>query len=348
MRAFFILSLLAACSPSSTPQQGLPATSSADEGPLGLSGKALGTQWNVTLLGLNAEQNPSAQMTVEAVLKRVNDEMSTWKKDSKLNGFNERTDYAYTFSPETAGVIEQAMHVARETGGAFDPTVGPLVALWGFGANAAKEGPSEADLEQARAKVGYHHLLWVGPNQLQGAIMGMKLDLSANAKGYAVDAVTLAMKRLGAHSGLVEVGGEVRAWGQRPGGGPWRLAIETPNDQAAPGKAASAVAQLNGFSMATSGDYRQFRMEGDKRISHTIDPRTGQPIGHTLASVTVFAPRCMDADAYATALMVLGPEAGMDLVNRHPELEALMILRNKEGFELRYSKHAKAHLAGTL
>tara|TARA_Y100001934_G_C12271769_1_gene735288 strand:- start:255 stop:1163 length:909 start_codon:yes stop_codon:yes gene_type:complete len=302
----------------------------------------------VKLLGLSPADKARAQQGIETVLERINDEMSTWKKDSKLNGFNERTDYAYTFSPETAAVIEQALHVARETGGAFDPTVGPLVALWGFGANAAKEGPSEAELKEAQSKVGYHHLLWVGPHQLQGAVMGMKLDLSANAKGYAVDAVTLAMKRLGAHSGLVEIGGEVRAWGQRPGGGPWRLAIETPNDQAAPGQAASAVAELNGLSMATSGDYRQFRMEGDKRISHTIDPRTGKPIGHTLASVTVFAPTCIDADAYATALMVLGPEAGMDYVNGHPQLEALMILRNKEGFELRYSEHAKAHLAGTL
>jgi thiamine biosynthesis lipoprotein len=315
---------------------------------LQLTGEALGTTWNVKVLGLEESKVTKAQSKIETVLNRINDEMSTWKKTSKINGFNERTDYAYTFSPETAGVIEQALHIARETGGAFDPTVGPLVALWGFGAGAAKKPPSESELEEARAKVGYQHLLWVGPNQLQGAMMGMKLDLSANAKGYAVDAVTVVMKRLGAHSGMVEIGGEVRAWGQRPDGGPWRLAIETPKDQARPGQAASAVAQLNGLAMATSGDYRQFRMEDGKRISHTIDPRTGQPIGHSLASVTVFAPNCMDADAYATALMVLGPEAGMDLINQHPTLEALMILRNASGFELRFSEQVKAHLVGTL
>ena len=333
-----------ACSSASDSSRSTPVRPAA----LQLSGKALGTTWNVKVLGISGATSDAAQQRIETVLKRINDEMSTWKKDSKLNGFNERTDYAYTFAPETAAVIEQALHIARETGGAFDPTVGPLVALWGFGAGAEKTNPSGETLAKTREKVGHHHLLWVGPNQLQGAVMGMKLDLSANAKGYAVDAVSLAMKRQGAHSGLVEIGGEVRAWGERPGGGPWRLAIETPVDQAAPGQAASAVAELNGISMATSGDYRQFRMEGDKRISHTIDPRTGQPIGHALASVTVFAPRCIDADAYATAIMVLGPEAGMDLVNRNPSLDALMILRNKDGFELRYSQHVKDYLAGTL
>jgi thiamine biosynthesis lipoprotein len=231
---------------------------------------------------------------------------------------------AFRFAPETRRVIAAALDLARETGGAFDPTVAPLVALWGFGAQAADAPPSVTELEEARRRVGWQHLSFGEGGHLARRVPGVQLDLSAIAKGYAVDAVVAELARDRPIGALVEVGGEVRALGAKPGGAPWRVGIDDPD---APGSRLSAVVLLTGGALATSGDYRSVRVIEGRRRTHVVDPRSGRPVEQKVASASVIAPTCMEADAVATALMVLGPEKGLAWVEARPWLETLLMVR---------------------
>jgi thiamine biosynthesis lipoprotein len=255
--------------------------------------------------------------------------MSTWREDAELARFNRNSDAkSFRFSPETRRVIEAALGMARETGGAFDPTVAPLVALWGFGAQAADTPPSVAELEQARARVGWRLLEWKERGLLARRAPGVQLDLSAIAKGYAVDAIVAELARERPVGVLVEVGGEVRALGAKPRGAPWRVGIDDPD---APGSRLSEVVLLTGGALATSGDYRRVHMVDGRRLTHVVDPRSGRPVEQKVASASVIAPTCMEADAVATALMVLAPEEGLAWVEDRVWLEALLMVRDAEG-----------------
>jgi len=295
------------------------------------SGEALGTTWSVKLVSRAAPRSgeeDELRERVAAVLARVDRGMSNWREDAELARFNRQSDAtAFEFSPETRQVISTALaalEIARETGGAFDPTVGPLVALWGFGPDAVLEEPTQQELARARARVGWALLRWDPEDRLVRRVPGVELDLSAIAKGYAVDAIVheLASDRpLGL---LVEVGGEVRALGTTRLAEPWRVGIQDPT---ASGDDIEAALALTGAALATSGDYRNLRIVAGKRRSHVIDPRTGRPLENHVASASVVAPTCMEADAAATALMVLGPDSGMAWVERRPWLDALLLLR---------------------
>lgn len=295
---------------------------------LRLEGKALGTVWSVEL-ALSQEPGPGKtdeiRERVVSTLDRVDRGMSTWREDAELARFNRDSDAeSFRFSPETRRVIEAALGLARETGGAFDPTVAPLVALWGFGAQAANTPPSMAELEQARRRVGWRYLEWREGGRLARRVSGVQLDLSAIAKGYAVDAVVAELARERPIGALVEVGGEVRALGAKPDGAPWRVGIDDPD---APGSRLSEIVLLTGGALATSGDYRRVRVVEGRRLTHVVDPRSGLPVEQKVASASVIAPTCMEADAVATALMVLVPDEGLAWVEERAWLEALLMIR---------------------
>jgi thiamine biosynthesis lipoprotein len=298
---------------------------------LRLAGEALGTVWSVDLVVAEApapEKVAEIRERVAATLDRVDRGMSTWREDAELARFNRQSGLGpFLFSPEPRRVIAAALDLARETGGAFDPTVAPLVALWGFGAQAADTPPTVAELERALRRVGWRHLEWRERGRLARRVAGVQLDLSAIAKGYAVDAIVAELASDRPIGALVEVGGEVRALGAKPGGVPWRVGIDDPD---APGSRLAAVVLLTGGALATSGDYRRVRVIEGRRRTHVVDPRSGRPVEQKVASASVTAPTCMEADAVATALMVLGPEEGLAWVEDRPWLEALLMVREGE------------------
>nr|VFK61455.1 MAG: thiamine biosynthesis lipoprotein [Candidatus Kentron sp. TUN] len=275
---------------------------------------------------------------IARILSQVDHTMSTYQADSELSRFNAspNTDW-FPVSQDLHAVVHEALYISRLTDGAFDITVGPLVDLWGFGPseNASQQPvPSEADLHSAMARIGYEKLAARStPPALRKENPKLYLDLSAIAKGFSVDKVAeyLEEKRLTDY--LVDVGGELRAKGKNAIGKPWRIAIEKP---VAGGRDIHRVIAVDDYAVATSGDYRNFFEQDGKRYSHTIDPRTGKPVTHNLASVTVLDPQAMRADALATALSVLGPEAGYEFAERE-NIPVWLITKTKEGFQDRSS-----------
>ncbi|MCP5056985.1 MAG: FAD:protein FMN transferase [bacterium] len=309
-----------------------------------LAGQTMGTTWSVTL----TRPDPNARQAVQARLDAVNAAMSTWDPDSGLSRFNAHlsTD-PFRLSAETLRVMALAQEVSEATGGAFDVTVRPLVAAWGFGAGARVPGagPIDAELAELRARVGYERLdLDPVGGTAQKQHPRLEVDLSAVAKGFGVDEVARALSELGHERFLVEVGGEVRARGERPGGGPWRLAIERPEPD---GRAVHAVVELRDQSMATSGDYRSFYEQEGERLTHIVDPRIGRPVSHALASVSVVHQDAASADAWATALTVLGPEEGPAVADEM-KIAAYFILRTASGsYETRTTgPFPRLHVAG--
>jgi thiamine biosynthesis lipoprotein len=293
-----------------------------------LEGEALGTTWAVTVVSDSALSEPrlkELRRRVAGTLDRVDRGMSNWRDDSELSRFNaQRGQGAFRFSPETRRVVASSLELARETGGAFDPTVAPLVALWGFGPGARETDPTPAELSETRSQVGWRHLFWDDEGRLLRRVEKVELDLSAIAKGYAVDAIVAELARDGLRGLLVEVGGEVRATGPKANGETWRVGIDDPT---APGSRLEAVVALTSGALATSGDYRQARIVDGERRTHVLDPRTGRPVQTGVASASVVAPTCMEADAVATALMVLEPHESLIFVEDRPWLEALLLIR---------------------
>ena len=331
---FVLVSGLTGCTPDrpkDPPAAVEPEQPSTPIASMELGGKIFGTTWSVKARGQALDQR-SLLEAIEAEFEAINQGMSTWRKDSQISRFNAGAAGSYRFNEQAVEVIKLAFAVAKATGGAFEPTVGPLIRLWGFGAGAQTAAPTPAALAAARAAVGYHKLSWGLDGSLLKPEAAINLDLSAVAKGYAVDRVASLVKAQGAAHGLVEIGGEVVAWGSRPQGGAWKLAVDAPVDNAAPGQRFAAIVKLYNKAMATSGDYRQFRMENGRRVQHIVDPRTGEPVDHGLASVTVVAPDCASADAYATALMVLGVKEGVAWVDSLPRVDALFLERQAKGW----------------
>ena len=300
---------------------------------LEVTGKALGTTWSVKLAssGLTPDQDRATAREIALRIGRVDALMSTWQPESQLSQWNaSRSTEPVPVAAETLAVFDIARAVSEASGGAFDVTVGPLVQAWGFGSEGRKQPPDPVLLAQLRSRVGYQQLeIDLEAGTLAKRRAELEADLSAVAKGFAVDEVGRGLESLGHASYLVEIGGELRARGTHLDGEPWRVAIETPNPG---GRSIHKVVELRELSMATSGDYRNYYEVEGRRISHTIDPRTGAPIEHRLVSVTVLHPEAAWADAWATALNVLGPEAGYELAVAQ-DLAAYLILRSATGAE---------------
>ena len=256
--------------------------------------------------------------------------MSTYLETSEISRFNasESTDW-FSVSPEFAEVVAFAQQVSGRTGGAFDVTVGPLVDAWGFGPEGRPdEIPGEQKLEQLRQRVGYEKLaVRQDPPAIRKSVPGLQVDLSAIGKGHGVDRIVELLQDAGAKDIFVEIGGEVRTAGDKAGE-PWKVGVQRPD--AASGSVMIAH-PLTDAAMATSGDYRNRFQSGGVRYSHTIDPRNGRPIRHTVASVSVIADTCMAADAWATAINVLGPNEGM-LAARERGIDVMLVARGDDGF----------------
>ena len=311
-----------------------------------LRGAAMGTTWTVKIASEQDGIERAAAAEIAKRLARVNDLMSTWQATSELSRFNALESTApFSIAAETATVFDIAREVSAVSGGAFDVTVGPLVDAWGFGAAEAVEPPSEAELAALRTHVGWTRVtVDAAAGTLAKSDPRLRADLSAVAKGFGVDEVARGLEALGHKNFLVEVGGELRASGAHLDGRPWRVAIEAPQTS---GRSIHRIVVLRDLSMATSGDYRNYVERDGVRLSHTIDPRTGRPISHRLASVTVLHAEAARADAWATALNVLGPVAGYELATAQ-ELAAYFISRSDvapSGFDIQMTQAFEPHLA---
>lgn len=296
------------------------------EEPVRLTGEAFGTTWSVVFVpsrgGAPAPHTDELQRVIDAALERVDSLMSAFRSDSELGRFNSaRGTEPFELAPEARKVVSAALDLARETGGAFDPTVAPLVGLWGFGAAASEGDPDEGEIEETLDRVGYRNLSWDDHGRLVRSVGGVELDLSGIAKGYGVDAVMVALAAYRPAGVMVEIGGDLRVMGTRAGGEPWRLGIESPL-----GGLDSVITMTEG-ALATSGDYRQRAGEGAKRRTHIVEPRTGRPAPASIASVSVIAPTALEADAVATALVVLGEDEGIRYVEARPWIEAMIMAR---------------------
>ena len=279
--------------------------------PISFSGPTMGTRYSVKLAALpDGVSREQIQTELDRRLESVNHQMSTYQPDSELSRFNRQTGTGwFAVSPNLVTVVTEALRVSRWSGGRFDVTVGPLVNLWNFGPDAhPKQLPTETAITAARQRVGYQQLeVRADPPALRKTRPDLYVDLSAIAKGFAVDQLAEYLAGLKTPGYLVEIGGEMRAGGNHADGSPWQVGIEQPT----PGhRGIERIIRLKNQAIATSGDYRNFFEINGKRYSHTIDPRTGRPVTHQLTSVSVIAETCTTADALATAVMVLGPVEG--------------------------------------
>lgn len=303
--------------------------------PIRLAGNTMGTTYHITIADENNIPLPISdiQFAVDSILLEVNRKMSTFIKDSEISRFNrwQKTD-PFIVSKEFVSVLGTALQIYRESNGAFDVTVAPLVNLWGFGnAGSRQITPPLEHINQARKHIGSDKLLILNDSTIVKEDSLLKLDLSAIAKGYGVDVVSRMLDNLGLHDYLVEIGGEVVAKGLKYGQ-KWRIGIDHPDYNAVPGKNLEAVLLLSNAAVATSGDYRNYFMVGDTVYTHAIDPANGKPVINGVASVTVIAPQCTLADAMATAIMVMGAEKGLQMVENKPDMECLIILRTKSEY----------------
>ena len=276
-----------------------------------LGGETMGTTWSVKVVDLPAGVTlTTVREDIELLLESINRQMSTYRPDSDVSRFNRAEAGSWQVLPaDFWRVIRYSLQLAEDTDGAFDPTVGPLVNLWGFGPDAKRDKPPlAAELEAVRATIGYQRLAWREADQALLQPGSVYVDLSAVAKGYAVDKIADLLIGLGVENLLVEIGGELRAHGGKPAGQRWKVAVEKP----LPGvREVAHILEMKDMAIATSGDYRNYFQVGERRYSHIIDPRSGYPVNHRLVSVSVLHPRCAEADALATALTVMGAEEGM-------------------------------------
>ncbi|WP_251863335.1 FAD:protein FMN transferase [Achromobacter sp. Marseille-Q4962] len=307
-----------------------PPPAALGASPMALAGATMGTTWSARLAAPAGLGQDRARRAIQAALDRVVAQMSTWEPDSDITRYNQ-AEAGWRVLPDAFfHVLAHAQALAEDTGGAYDATVGPLVNAWGFGPHQrAHEPPSAAAIEAARARCGWRRVA-LDP-QRRAALQpgGVYLDLSSIAKGYGVDCAAWALDALGVRHYLVEVGGELRARGLRPDGHPWRVAVELPDAS----DSHALALPLRDLSIATSGDYRRHAGAGAARFGHTLDPRSGRPVPREVASVTVAHRGCMEADALATALTVLGPREGLDYARRRG-LAALYILRGAQDWRV--------------
>ena len=295
--------------------------------PVALTGRALGTTWTVKFLQPAPPLNPATLTArISATLERLEQQFSTYRPNSELSRFNlARTTDWITVSPELARVATDCRALSVLTGGAFDATIFPLVDLWGFGPQRRSgPPPSAAEISAARARTDFRRLeSRAAPPALRKTSADLAADFSSMAKGFAADTVAAQLSALGSTDHYVQIGGDIATAGPRP----WRVAIEQPAGSAP----LAHVFDLAGQSLSTSGDAHNSFTHAGRRYGHILDPRTGEPVASPLASVSVIAPTCAQSSARATALFVLGPDAGFALAVRE-RWSALFLIREGPSF----------------
>ncbi|OAT24702.1 FAD:protein FMN transferase [Proteus myxofaciens] len=304
-----------------------------------LNGETMGTYYSIKYVpDSHSPSQEVLQKEIDRILEEVNDQMSTYRPQSELSLFNQSREINKPFpvSAATAKVVSESIRINKMTQGSLDVTVGPLVNLWGFGPEGRfTHQPSADELEKRRQWIGIDYLEVQG-NALIKKIPELYVDLSSIAKGYGVDAVAEYLISQHITNYMVDIGGEVRTQGVNGKDKPWRIAIEKPANDGT-NQSVQLIIEPGDNSIATSGDYRNYFEEEGIRYSHTIDPTTGRPIKHNLASITVIVPTCMSADGISTGLNVLGPEKGLQVANEL-NIPVFMIVKTENGFEERYSK----------
>ena len=292
-----------------------------------INGLTQGSTYHIVFEAAANRNIPEVRRQIEDILSRVDHSLSIYSDSSVISLINSnKSDQA---DPLLLDVVQQSAVVWKESGGAFDITVGPLVKAWGFGPDAMKRF-DESKLDSLLALVGMKKIRIEG-NRLIKADPNMFIDVNAIAQGYTVDLIIDELKKLGIDNCLVEVGGEVRALGNKDGNG-WRIGIDKPEDgNYIPGADLEAIIRLKNTALATSGNYRKFYVDNGIKYSHTIDPHTGYPARHTILSASILAPDCSTADAWATACMVVGVDSAKIFIRQHSFLEGYLIYSDNQG-----------------
>ncbi|NMM49743.1 FAD:protein FMN transferase [Marinigracilibium pacificum] len=291
---------------------------------IAVTGKTMGTYYSIKYLdSLDRNFKPIIDSTLEV----FNQSLSTYIPDSEISIFNRNDSLTFNL-PFFYPVLKRSEEIFAKTNGAFDPTVMPLVRLWGFGPDKKSEVDS-AIISETLTKVGFDKITY-NQDYIKKLTKGVELDFSAIAKGYGVDVISDLLSKNGINNYLVEIGGEVRVNGLNHEGQAWSIGIDKPEENTSQAKKMSAIVQLSNKAMATSGNYRNFYVKDGIKYAHTISPKTGYPIFHKLLSASVISDNCMSADAYATSFMVSGLETSKQIAEKEG-LEVILIYSDDEG-----------------
>ncbi|WP_231380654.1 FAD:protein FMN transferase [Pseudomonas mandelii] len=305
-------------------------------------GPTMGSRYSIQYVRHASTPGPKAvQAEVENILAEVDRQFSTYRSDSDIERFNNLpANHCQKMPAPILELIRVGEQLSSQSDGSYDLTVEPLLNLWGFGPQAREEKvPSAEALAEVQQRVGHRHLRIDGDQLCKDA--AVEVDFNSIAAGYAVDTIAARLEALGIHDYLAEATGELKAVGKKLDGSPWRIALEEPRDDQ---QVAERVIAVDGYGVSTSGDYRNYFEQGGRRYSHTFDARTGTPVLHTLASVTVIHPSALMADGLSTLLLILGPERGWDYAQTH-DIAAFFVIRADTGFVTR-TNQAFERLAG--
>ena len=303
-----------------------------------ISGQTMGTTYSVKFTSQSPVNLIEIENGVNSILQKVNQQMSTYIPNSELSLFNKSTSTDWVnVSQDLAFVMETALKISEFSNGKFDMTIGPLVNLWGFGPdNKPQKVPSNRDINKMRRSVGYRNIdVKLNPPSIKKNHPDVYCDLSAIAKGFGVDKISEYLSSKNLNNYLVEIGGELRASGTKFNTN-WKVGISVPSHSGT----IQETVSLKNLSMATSGDYWNYFEENGIRYSHTINPISGKPITHKLASVTIVSKSCMEADAIATAIDVMGPEIGLKFAEKN-ELNVYFIVKGEKIFETFFTPNFK-------
>ncbi|MGJ8544162.1 MAG: FAD:protein FMN transferase [Sulfitobacter sp.] len=299
-----------------------------------IAGLTMGTSYNVVAVDPASQVNEKQiRSAIDRALHQVNLQMSNWDDASEISRFNAQKGLdAVAVSPALANVMQaaEAVHIASE--GRFDTTMGPLIELWGFGAPGSTAMPADAQIHAAQQRSGHGNTLKVGSASLQKTQSDAQVYLAAIGKGYGADAISMELEALGLTDYMVEIGGDLRTSGRNAAGMAWQIGIEKPD---AHNRGVLEVVGVSGHGLASSGDYRNYFEKDGQRFSHVIDPATGRPIEHKTASVTVLAKNAMLADAWATAMLILGRERGMEIADAE-QIGVMFVERADAATDLRF------------
>lgn len=302
---------------------------------LSISGKTMGTTYHIKWVDSSAnnsiETKSIIQKAVDDRLLKINQSMSTYDPTSEISTFNKQNkNVSYKVSKDFFTTISLAQKISQQSNGAFDVTVSPLINLWGFGhKGVVTKKPTDEQIQTIKESIGYQKLKLIPQKQKIQKLDNITINLSAIAKGYGVDAIAKTLEQYKIFNYFVEIGGEVIAKGTKPNKVNWVVGIEKP--VAGKKGVLQEAINISGTAIATSGDYRNYFEENGIRYSHTIDPSTGYPINHKLASVSVLMPTCAEADGIATTLMVLGDKKGVDFAKQN-NIDALFVVKSDNGF----------------
>jgi thiamine biosynthesis lipoprotein len=298
-------------------------------------GTTMGSSYSIKYVRHPGLADPAqVRSEVEGILAEVDRETSTYRNDSDIERFNALpADSCQTMPASILGMVRVGEQLSQQSEGSYDLTVEPLMNLWGFGPQGREEKvPSTAALAEVMQRVGYRHLRIVGDQLCKDA--AVEVDFDSIAAGYAVDTIAARLEVMGIHDYLAEATGELKASGKKLDGSPWRIALEEPRDDQ---RVAERIISIDGFGVSTSGDYRNYFLQDGRRYSHTFDARSGAPVLHNLASVTVIHPSALMADGLSTLLLILGPERAWDYAEKH-DIGAFFVIRADTGFVIRTSK----------